>query len=591
MVVHFSLLKSENNIHILNEAADGQPYCCVDVLGNIHLISDSLSSFLGTSKDKVGTIFQIAPSINMLSWKEYFEGLEKAGDIKTSILLQDDLVKCTVRFVPFILREVKYLQLIIITDNDEGADSDERASQSEGYSYDKYCPNPVLYFDDQGRLTYLNQRMQELIPSKDNVDFAIDDLFLESELGPLVEGISTYPRKDKQLSVRMIMRSKEGIKEGYSRLSVHLNQNAPGPFRLEFLESDGMQLLDAPLEKAMAELDRASSLVQSTKDTLKESSLDNFSLNDIITRSPDYKKVLRQVAQVADTPTTVLITGETGTGKELLANAIYQLSDRSDDIFVKINCASIPRDLLESTLFGHTKGSFTGADSNKTGKFELADGGTIFLDEIGEIPLELQAKLLRVLQEGEVDKIGSTEPIKVDVRVIAATNRNLPEMIKKGEFRSDLFYRLNVFPIYNIPLRERKEDIEPLAKFFLNKMAIKTGRNVHLIRNKDLAFLSQYDFPGNVRELENMIERAVIISTEDYLDLSFFFASSGRNSTNHGVFPTLEESIRQHLIQALTLSKGKVTGENSASEILNVNGKTLVSKLKKYDIDPKSYKE
>lgn len=244
---------------------------------------------------------------------------------------------------------------------------------------------------------------------------------------------------------------------------------------------------------------------------------------NIISKSPRYKKVLRQVSQVADTDATVLITGETGTGKELLAQAIHSLSNRANKPMVKVNCGALPENLIESELFGHEKGAFTGAYQRKQGRFEMAHRGTLFLDEIGELPLELQAKLLRVLQEGEFERLGGTETHKVDVRLITATNRNLEEMVEKGKFREDLFYRINVFPIYNLPLRERKEDIPPLIRHFIEKYNNKLGRQITEVPQSVIDDLTGYDYPGNVRELENLIERAVILSTGKKLEGNFNF--------------------------------------------------------------------
>ena len=242
----------------------------------------------------------------------------------------------------------------------------------------------------------------------------------------------------------------------------------------------------------------------------------------IISKNRKYRKVLRQVEQVADTQATVLIEGETGTGKELLANAIHQLSGRRKAPFIKINCAAIPEHLAGSELFGHEKGAFTGAFQRKIGRFELADGGTLLLDEIGELPIHLQSKLLRVLQEGEFERLGGNKTIKVDVRLIAATNRNLNKMIDEGKFREDLYFRLSVFPIHNLPLRERKDDIPLLVKFFIEKFNQKMGRKVKEISGEDLKVLMEYNFPGNIRELENIIERAIILSKGEALNLKPF---------------------------------------------------------------------
>ncbi len=308
---------------------------------------------------------------------------------------------------------------------------------------------------------------------------------------------------------------------------------------------------------------------------------------NIISRSPNYKKVLRQVSQVADTNATVLILGETGTGKELIAKAIHSLSRRNDRSMIKVNCSALPENLIESELFGHEKGAFTGAYQRKVGRFELAHNGTIFLDEIGELPLDLQAKLLRVLQEGEFERLGSTETMKVDVRVIAATNRNLEKRVANGKFREDLFYRLNVFPIFNIPLRERKEDIQPLVRHFIEKYNHKLGKQIEEIPHAVLKELEEYEFPGNVRELENLIERAAILSPGKKLIANFQFKKT--NSGAKTVFKTMDDMQREHILDALRRSNGKITGKDSAASLLGMNDKTLYSRMQKLNIERHDY--
>ena len=269
------------------------------------------------------------------------------------------------------------------------------------------------------------------------------------------------------------------------------------------------------------EIERLQKETQAENVRLKEEIDLEFNFSNIISRDPNYKKVLRQVEQVADTDATVLILGETGTGKELLARAIHKLSTRYEKPLIKINCGSLPENLIESELFGHEKGSFTGAYKQKIGKFERAHTGTVFLDEIGELPLDLQTKLLRVLQEGEIERVGGTELIKIDVRIIAATNRNLEQQVIEGKFREDLFYRLNVFPIRNIPLRERREDIPILIKYFAEKYSKRINKPIKEISQVGLNKLMTYNFLGNVRELENLVERAVILTNSNVLTFDF----------------------------------------------------------------------
>ncbi|MEM1337613.1 MAG: sigma 54-interacting transcriptional regulator [Bacteroidota bacterium] len=313
----------------------------------------------------------------------------------------------------------------------------------------------------------------------------------------------------------------------------------------------------------------------------------NINFDNIICTSDSYAKVLEEAEKVAPTDTTVLITGESGTGKELLANSIHQSSKRNERPLIKVNMAALPGELIESELFGHKKGAFTGAAADKVGKFSLASEGTLFLDEIGEIPLELQPKLLRVLQEGEFDPLGSTKTEKVDVRIIAATNRNLEEMMQQGNFREDLYYRLNVFPIRNIPLRERKEDIPLLAQYFLEKYAAKAGKALRRLSKKTLDALMRYPFPGNIRELENLIERAVIIEEGTTLFPGTWLPNGKGALKTDSKLKTFEEIQRQHIIKVLKHTNGRVSGPQGAAVILGMKDKTLFAKMKRLGIEKK----
>jgi transcriptional regulator with GAF, ATPase, and Fis domain len=317
---------------------------------------------------------------------------------------------------------------------------------------------------------------------------------------------------------------------------------------------------------------------------LDEINLTN-SIQEIIGNSPQINNSLNKVKQVAPLDVTVLILGETGTGKELIARAIHNLSNRKDNTFITVNCAALPVQLIESELFGHEKGSFTGALEKRIGKFEIADGGTIFLDEIGELPLEIQAKLLRVLQEKEFERLGGKSVIHSDVRIVAATNRDLEKEIEQGKFRADLFFRLNVFPILVPPLRERKDDIPLLVKYFIDKYSKKIGKELKSIRKNDMDMMMQYSWPGNIRELEHLIERALIISDGSNLNFEKLLGDNlPKNEPDSKPFKTLVEMEKDHIINALKMSDGKVTGENSAAHLLGLNGKSLGSKMKKLGI-------
>jgi len=309
-------------------------------------------------------------------------------------------------------------------------------------------------------------------------------------------------------------------------------------------------------------------------------------IEGIIGHSGKLKEVLEKVAIVAPTLTSVLILGESGTGKERIAQAIHQLSLHRSKTIVTVNCGALPANLVESELFGHERGAFTGAHSRRIGKFEQADKGTIFLDEIGELPADAQAKLLRVLQEREIERVGGDHSVKVDVRVIASTNRNLEKEVAEGRFRLDLYYRLNVFPIELPPLRERREDIEDLANFFLRKFSLESRRNVVSISEKGLVQLQQYNWPGNIRELEHLIERSVLMATGNRLE-SFNLPEGALVSggvEKDRVLKTMEEMEREHIMNALKASNGKVFGPGGAAEILNMPAATLYSKMKRLGI-------
>ncbi|WP_268123288.1 sigma 54-interacting transcriptional regulator [Roseivirga pacifica] len=305
--------------------------------------------------------------------------------------------------------------------------------------------------------------------------------------------------------------------------------------------------------------------------------------HEIITQSIPFKALLANLEQVAVTDATVLITGESGTGKELLARAIHDISPRSNRPLVKVNCAVLPANLIESELFGHEKGAFTGAISRKVGRFELADQGTLFLDEIGELPLELQSKLLRALQEGEFERLGSTQTKAVNVRVIAATNRQLEKEVTDGAFRADLYYRLNVFPVHSLPLRERKEDIGLLVKHFVQKFGANLGKRITNIPKRAMNVLLAYDWPGNIRELENVIERAVILSPENKLELGDWIPKKNVVASVSD-FVTLAEFEKRYIMDVLQRTAWRVSGEKGAAKILGMKPTTLESRMKKLGI-------
>jgi formate hydrogenlyase transcriptional activator len=309
---------------------------------------------------------------------------------------------------------------------------------------------------------------------------------------------------------------------------------------------------------------------------------------EIVGSSPALDRVLAQAAKVAKTDATVLILGETGTGKELVARAIHRRSGRANRAFIRVNCAAIPQSLIASELFGHEKGAFTGALQRRLGRFETADGGTIFLDEVGDLPAETQVALLRVLQEREIERVGSSHPIPVDVRVLAATNRDLEAAVASGAFRQDLYFRLNVFPVRMPPLRERADDIPVLVEYLVERYARSAGKNIRHIKKHTLELLQAYDWPGNVRELQNVIERAVVLSEGETfaIDESWLKTGSRRPSTRAGSqVTTLVEGEKAMIEAALAEAKGRVSGPNGAAAKLGIPRQTLQSKIKALHID------
>lgn len=323
-----------------------------------------------------------------------------------------------------------------------------------------------------------------------------------------------------------------------------------------------------------------------------------YPFDDIVGKSGALHKVLEQIAIVAPTDSTVLLHGETGTGKELIARAIHNLSSRRDRTFVRINCAAIPSGLLESELFGHEKGAFTGALMQKKGRFELADHGSLFLDEIGDISLELQPKLLRAVQEQEFEHLGSAKTIQVDVRIVAATHRDLSAMIREGKFREDLFYRLNVFPIEIPPLRERRGDIPLLVNYFVSKLSRRMGKKIKSIPEQTMEVLANGSWPGNVRELENFIERAVILTQGSELNLPLaelaelkdgMRAHRGNCGPTFHFAPTFHDAERKAIIDALKAASGRIAGSGGAAERLGLKRTTLQNKMRRLNVASREY--
>ena len=347
-------------------------------------------------------------------------------------------------------------------------------------------------------------------------------------------------------------------------------------------------LANQKVESQLKEIEQYKEQLEDEKMYLTEEIQSIHNYTEIIGASRSLHDTFKLISQVSESDSTVLVLGETGTGKELIARAIHNNSLRKNKLMIKVNCATLPANLIESELFGHERGSFTGATDRRLGKFELANGGTLFLDEIGELPLDLQMKLLRALQEREIERLGGRTTIKVDIRIIAATNRNLEKEVLAGRFRSDLYYRLNIFPIILPPLRERKDDIEVLATHFIKKFSKKTGKPINSLGTKALQKLREYQWPGNIRELEHMIERSVLL-TNGTMIKDIHLPSQNQVIDSKAITPeinlqTINENEKNHIYQILKYCKGRIAGDGGAAEILGVPASTLNSKIKRLGI-------
>ncbi len=456
----------------------------------------------------------------------------------------------------------------------------------------------INWLDQSGKIIYANQAMADKLgyTKAEMEQLSVFDIVPSiQEVG--WDYIFSSIKAKKQLVIKREKRHRDGSILNMETIANFIEFDGQ-PIICNYLREDSVakmderenKILQNQLQNALDEIALLKNQIEMDNACLQCELAGQFNYHNIITCSDRYKTVLQQVEQVADTAATVLITGETGTGKELIARAIHINSRQGKRPMVKVNCAALPENLIESELFGHEKGSFTGAVARKPGRFELANHSTLFLDEIGEMPLDLQTKLLRVLQEGEFERVGGTETLRTDVRIIAATNRDLTEMVKKGTFRQDLFYRLSVFPIHNMPLRDRPEDIPLLIQHFTKKFADKMGKNIPKIPQKIISTLEKYSFPGNIRELENIIERAVILTADDTLNLDLTPFKKTTNSNDQAAahedaqFKTFDEMQRDYIQKALEKTEGRVSGPDGAAVLLGMNDKTLFSKMAKLDI-------
>lgn len=554
-------------------------------LGTLTLMSDTKGHFgKNEIKQIKGIAYHIATAVDNILANE--ELAEKEAEQSQLLSFSYDISKAKNRvelstIVKFHLRNLFHIKEYIITIRSEDTDS---------YSYflhDLSVKEP----DDEGFRIITSPKMPKrgamtgvVLENENPVTFDISELLEKKEL--------TFPSASfwKAAGAKQIMGKK--LKAGNDDIGIIWIQ--PGQISERLLNAITAQLAVSisnilAYEKIQEQLQEINNYKQKLEDEnnyLQGEMKVGNTYTDIIGNGNEMQKIFQSLLQVSSSDSTVLILGETGTGKELVARAIHNASPRRDKLLVKVNCASLPVNLIESELFGHERGSFTGATERRIGKFELANHGTLFLDEIGEMPLDLQAKLLRAVQEKEIERIGGKTTLSVDVRIIAATNRDLQKEVAEGRFRLDLFYRLNVFPITLPPLRERKEDIPLLATHFMNKFAKRIGKPVKNITKNAIKQLTAYPWPGNVRELEHLMERSILLTSgstlkEVYLAAQPFNTESQKKETQN---KSLEETERDYIIAVLNRCNGKVYGIGGAAEILKMNVSTLNSKIRKLGI-------
>ncbi len=433
----------------------------------------------------------------------------------------------------------------------------------------------------QWNIPRLKELLEQILPENSSFDdFEVEHTFIG--IGQKIMHLNARRIEGMVIKTQLIFLAIEDVtnRENHKKNLEELVKQRTSELIIAGEEAEkGKQLA----EKSLVEILKLKTLLEAERAYLQEEIKLEYNHKNIIGHSNGLKYVLYKVEQIAGSSTTVLILGETGTGKESAARAIHGLSPRNKRALIKINCATLPASLIESELFGHEKGAFTGSQARHLGRFELADGATIFLDEIGELPLELQAKLLRVLQDGEFERLGGSLTIKVDTRIIAATNRNLEEEVRKGNFREDLWYRLNVFPITLPPLRDRREDIPLLVSFYLKKIAKRLGKSIEIIPENVMQNLKNYNWPGNIRELENVLERAAINSSNNKLCLA---DELRKPVLEMGDNPkTLESVEREYIIRVLEQTNWKVSGKDSAAEILDLDRSTLRARMRKLSIE------
>jgi len=454
-------------------------------------------------------------------------------------------------------------------------------------------PGTFYIWDDRPQLIRRNKRHDEITEysADDYVNMVPTDFFDKDEHQKVTAAVEKiFAEGEVTVEATLVTKSGKKIPHVYTAVRTNMGDK---PVLMGFaIDISEQKKTEQQLRDALSELEVLRSQLEADCIYLEEEIKLMHDYDNIIGASEVFKYVLYSLEQIAPTDTTVLILGESGTGKELVARALHSRSSRRDRPLIKVDCAAMPANLIESEFFGHEKGAFTGAVEKRIGRFELADGATIFLDEIGELPLALQQKLLRVLQDGEFERLGSSQVRKTDVRVIAATNRNLKNDVSKGRFRDDLWYRLNVFPLSIPPLRERAEDIPLLVNWTIQKLQRRLGKHIKTVPSSVMDDLKAYPWLGNVRELENVIERAVIVTPGNMLQLAAPLETPASTSSYPPDTPikTLSELEKDYILQVLRKTNWNISGNGGAAELLGLNSSTLRGRMRKHDIRRPSFK-
>ena len=561
------------------------PVVWFDKKGNFFAVNDTACKFWGYDQKALlkMSVFDINPNMNEDNWEAHWEAkqIDSASFESTHKRKNGEIfpVEITDNFVQL---DGEVYSCAVIVDITERKEKDRQARLSDFTVQN--AADAIFWICPKGHIKEVNTEacIQYGYNREEFKELRVLDLYEEMSEEDFRDRWKSL-KQNGQLRFETHHRSRDGKKIPVE-VSSHFVLFEEMEFSCSMVRDiSERKRKEAALRGALMEIKELKEKLEAENNYLQEEIELQNNFGEIISNNVKFKRVLKQIEQVAPTSSTVLVTGESGTGKELIARALHQLSRRSNHPIIKVNCAALPANLIESELFGHEKGAFTGALSRKVGKFELADEGTLFLDEIGEMPIELQPKLLRAIQEGEIERLGGIKPINVNVRLIAATNRNLEKEIGKGNFREDLYYRLNVFPIHSLPLRERPEDIPLLVQFFCEKLGNKLGKKITDIPQKVIDKLMQYDFPGNVRELENLIERGIITSRGSKLTIGNWFNPKKKIVQEESLL-TLEEMQRKHIVKVLKYTSWRVSGADGAAQILGMRPTTLHSKIDRLGI-------